>query len=102
MSPMGWMPIGGALYGNGSWTTASADIVAPADRDYMLVFLWYNNGNDCCGDLPAAVDNISIVQVPCYGVTNLDLESLTALSSSDCICRRANCALSSSSCRAER
>ena len=78
VSPLGWMPIGGALFNQETWTTVSTDIVVPADRDYMLVFLWYNNGSDCCDVLPAAVDNISIVQVPCYGVTNLDLESLSA------------------------
>ncbi len=68
-TPAGWIDLGGKMNLSSSWQTAVAT-PSVAAGDYILVFMWANDGSGG-SQPPAAIDNISITPLTCPMVTNL-------------------------------
>ena len=73
-TPTGWIDLGGKMNLQSSWQTTQA-ICNLAAGSYYLVFMWANDGS--AGTTPpAAVDNVSIAEVPCPQPANLAVDAL--------------------------
>ena len=75
-TPAGWIDLGGKMNGSSSWQTAVAT-PSVAAGDYILVFMWANDGSGG-SQPPAAIDNILITPLTCPAPIALVVDTLTA------------------------
>ena len=75
-TPAGWIDLGGKMNGSSSWQTAVAT-PSLAAGDYILVFMWANDGSGG-SQAPAAIDNILITPLTCPAPMALVVDDLTA------------------------
>ena len=64
-TPENWIDVsevGGAMYGQSSWTSSSQNVVLPESGEYYFVFFWKNQSS-YTSNPPAAIDNLSIEEV---------------------------------------
>lgn len=70
--PSGWIALDGGGYFNQSadWTTYLGTVDIPMAGDYKVVFAWRNNDTQGAQP-PAAIDNFSMIKLPCTLPTEL-------------------------------